>query len=77
MSKKIELNLTLQEIKTLLDSLAKLEIGYCSPLFDKLDEKYDMNVEPEDFGEDYATEWTHYRIGGKCFKKEFIERINK
>ena len=31
----------------------------------------------EYFGEDYATEWTHYRIGGKCFKKEFIERINK
>ena len=51
MSKKIELNLTLQEIKTLLDSLAKLEIGYCSPLFDKLDEKYDMNVEPEEMTE--------------------------
>ena len=44
-SKKIELNLTLQEIKTLMDALEKVEIGYCSPLFDKLDEKYDMNVE--------------------------------
>ena len=44
MSKKIELNLTLQEIKTLLDSLAKLEIGYCSPLFDKLDEKIKYEI---------------------------------
>ena len=34
-----------------MDSLAKLEIGYCSPLFDKLDEKYDMNVEPEEMTE--------------------------
>lgn len=46
MSKKIELNLTLEEIKTLMDALAKTEIGFCSPLFDKLDEKYDMNFEP-------------------------------
>ena len=51
MSKKIELNLTLKEIKTLMDALAKTEIGFCSPLFDKLDEKYDMNVEPEEMTE--------------------------
>ena len=51
MSKKIEINLTLEEIKTLMDALAKVEIGYCSPLFDKLDEKYDMNVEPKEMTE--------------------------
>ena len=50
-SKKIELNLTLQEVKTLMDALAKTEIGFFSPLFDKLDEKYDMNVEPEEMTE--------------------------
>lgn len=59
-SKKIEINLTLEEIKTLMDALAKVEIGYFSPLFDKLDEIYDMNVEPhqltrEEWNEKYGS----------------------
>lgn len=47
MSKKIAVLLTIEEIKTLIDSLSENHKTYFSPLFNKLDEIHDLNQEPE------------------------------
>lgn len=61
MSKKIDVRLTMEEIKTLMDALSEQRKDYFSPLFDKLDEIYDMNLEPT----------------GEMTELDYLEKIGK